>query len=1251
MKKALSVSTAVVMCFSLLGTVPKVDAKQETAPIYQNAKSSVEKRVSDLLARMTIEEKVGQMIQAERGSVTPEDVKNYSLGSILSGGGSYPEGKAENSTRDKWSRMVDAYQDGALASRLGIPLLYGVDAVHGHNNLLGATIFPHSIGLGAARDPKLVEKIGKAAAEEVKSSGPNWTFAPTVVDAQNIRWGRTYESFGEDPKLVAEMGKAYIKGLQGDKEKDLKKTSKVVATAKHFIGEGYTKDGVNQGDVTQYTEDEILAKDKIIYKTAVDSGVRTVMASFNSIQGLKMHANKRLMTDVLKNELHFTGFVVSDWYGIQQITKDQDGHPVSGLKQQIKTAVNAGVDMMMQPENWKETYSLTLELVKEKEISMSRLDDAVSRILRVKFEAGVFEHPKTDKTLAKDFGSAEHRKIARQAVSESLVLLKNDKVNNKPIMSQLGKMKNILVAGRSADDIGKQSGGWTISWQGKSGNITKGTTILEGIKQAAGRNQKITYNKHGRGAKGKDAAIVVVGEEPYAESNGDTNNLNLNKLDLLTIENIRKADPKIPIIVVLVSGRPMIVTDQMKDWAGLVEAWLPGTEGEGVADVLFGKKDFTGKLSVKWPFYLEAYQMGNMMKDYIMFDYGYGLKKNQATPKIKPAPVRPEPAGLPVPGKIEAENYTNQNGLQTEDSSEGTKDVGWADGGDWLEYNIDVAEDGLYQADFRYAANLSGETGVNMIIDDAKIAGKLRVTSTGGYQNWKTQSVTDVPLKKGKHKLKLEYINGALNLNWLEFKRTGDIPVTPPDNGGGEKPDVIKKEAVENWVTTERDSKDIAWYFAPRYQQGDKLLQKETNLDLTKIGESKVPVINLDSDKTYQEVQGIGSSMEESTIFNLSKMSLSKREELLKKLADKENGIGISQMRLTIGTADFTARKFYTYDDMPKGKTDVNLENFSIKKDIDYKIIDTVKQIQKINPDVKFFASPWSPPGWMKTSDSIIRGKVKDEYLPVLAKYYLKYLQAYKAQGINIDALTLQNEPLLEIDYPSTYIPWQQEAELAKLLRKELDANGFKDVKLWIFDHNPGDTMAYPAKILADKEAYEAVDGTAFHDYGGDLGEMTKLHNLYPEKNVYLTERAVWGTSGADRIAQYFRNYAKSYNSWVTMLDSDINTHQWVGTPDPTLLVQDSADRNNYWLTPEYYIMGQFSKFVKPGYTRIDSNYGSSDGVTNVAFISPDKKTIVVVVINQTVEPQTFKLIHKGTQFKAQLPAKSVGTYQWNIAN
>ncbi|RKP54470.1 carbohydrate-binding protein [Cohnella endophytica] len=1261
LKRRLSAISAMLLTSSLIvGILPAPHASAEangTLVPYFNASLPVETRITDLLGRMTLDEKIGQMVQAERASVTPEDVQTYRLGSVLSGGGSFPNGKQSDSTREKWASLVDSYQAGALSTRLGIPLLYGVDAIHGNSNLVGATLFPHNIGLGAAGDPALVEQIGVATAQEIKAAGTNWAFAPTIADPQNIQWGRTYEGFGDNQELVAQMGAAFIKGLQGTTKDQLKNTDHVVATAKHFLGEGLTDNGTNQGNVSNMTEAEVLALDLPMYKAAVDAGVRTVMASYSSIQGLKMHANKRLLTDVLKGQLGFTGFVISDYNGVQQITKDWDGNAVSGLKNQIRVAVNAGVDMMMMPSDWKNTLSNLKALVTEGAITQARIDDAVKRILRVKFESGAFEHPMTDQSLSSTFGSADHRLLARDAVAKSLVLLKNDNVNGAPILSQLSNMSKIFVAGKSANDIGIQSGGWSITWQGAKGNTTPGTTILKGIQNAVGSTKTVTYNKGGRGAAGNDVAIAFIGETPYAEGSGDSlNSLKLDAEDLATLDNIKASG--VPTIVVLVSGRPLMISDRLNDWAGLVEAWLPGTEGDGVADVLFGNKDFTGKLPVRWPFYTEAYTtpmagQSDLDPKYVLFNYGYGLNKATETPALPAIPDKPGQQDPYV--KVEAEDYIAQSGgLQAEDTSDvgKGKDIGYTSAGAWLEYMIDVPQSGTFDVDFRYAVN-GDPTGLKMLDASGNELGTLSVTTTGGWQNWATKTVTGVPLTAGIQKIKLQFTGGNINLNWFGSKGFSPAPAQSGGGGGVVAPQtVVKEDAVESWISGERERANRNWYYAPLWKPGDEerqLTQQQENLDLTKVGnDADVPTIKINPNKTYQTVAGMGSSMEESTIFNITKMSDAKQTELLTKLVSQDQGIGMSMTRLTIGTADFTSRQFYTYDDMPAGETDPDLEHFSIQKDIDYGIIPVLQKIKAINPDMKFFASPWSPPGWMKTTDSMIKGQVKDEYLPVLADYYVKFIQAYKEQGIDISAMTLQNEPLLEIDYPSTKMPWQQEAALAKLLHEKLVAANL-DVKLWIFDHNFNDTMNYPAPLLADPSNRAAIDGTAFHDYAGDPSSMTQLHDMYPDKNIYMTERAVWGTAGADRIAQYFRNWAKSYNSWVVMLDSDIATHQWVGTPDPTMVIQDSSNPDNYWLTPEYYLLGNFSKFVRPDDIRIDSNYGSAtNNVTNVAFMSPDRKTIVTIVINQTDTAQTFKLVSDGTQIAATLPAKSVATYKWD---
>lgn len=645
LKKKVTITAAILLC--IIGMVfifTKDGSEQDRSErIYLNTNRSIEDRVSDLVKRMTLDEKVGQMVQAERNHITPDEVKDYHVGSILSGGGSFPNGKQADNTPEKWSLMVDRFQSAALKTRLSIPIIYGVDAVHGHNNVVGATIFPHNIGLGAANNVELTEQIGRATAVEAKSTGVHWNFAPVVATAQDIRWGRTYEAFSDNAEISAELGAAYIQGLQGNDREELSNSETIVATAKHFIGEGYTDGGVNQGDVTRFTEEEIVDREIIMYEKAVQAGVRTVMVSFHSIDGLKMHANKRLLTGVLKDELEFDGFVISDWHGVEQITIDHDRENVSGFKQQIKTTVNAGVDMLMQPDNWKETIMYLKELVKEGEIEQSRIDDAVTRILRVKFEAGLFESPKTDESLASMFGHEDHEEIARKAVRESLVLLKNDKVNGTPILSQLHEMDKIFIAGKSANDIGIQSGGWTIEWQGRAGNITPGTTILDGIKEKVG-SENVTFNQLGKGAAGHDVAVVVIGELPYAEGKGDTNNLSLSPVQKETIENIRKEDPKIPIVVLLISGRPLMITEELPNWDGLIAGWLPGTEGGGIADVLFDESyDFKGRLPIRWPFFLEAYpSFFGDDSEYILFNTGFGLTKKEETPEIPKTPIKQE---------------------------------------------------------------------------------------------------------------------------------------------------------------------------------------------------------------------------------------------------------------------------------------------------------------------------------------------------------------------------------------------------------------------------------------------------------------------------------------------------------------------------------------------------------------------------------------------------------------------------------
>ncbi|MGW0810146.1 glycoside hydrolase family 3 N-terminal domain-containing protein [Nonomuraea sp. NPDC002799] len=574
---------------------------------YQDPTLPVATRVADLMSRMSLDEKLGQMTQAERGSVSNADVTTYRLGSVLSGGGSAPS----PNTAAGWADMYDGFQSAALATPLGIPILYGADAVHGHNNVTGATIFPHNIGLGATRDPALAERIGRAVAEEVSGTGVDWNFAPCLCVARNDRWGRTYESFGETPDLPASMT-TFVTGLQGTA---LNGPASVLATAKHYLGDGGTTGGVDQGDA-QLSEADLRAIHLPPFRAAVERGAGSVMISYSSWNGAKLHGHQHLITTVLKGELGFTGFVVSDWNGIDQI----DG--ATGMSAlDVRTAVNAGVDMVMVPTAWRQFIDLLRAEAQAGRVTAARVDDAVRRVLTKKFELGLFEKPRTDRAYTATVGSAAHRALAREAVAKSQVVLKNGG-GVLPLARTGGK---IFVAGKSADDIGYQSGGWTISWQGSPGNITPGTTILQGIRNTVGSGATVTYNRDGSGIDGSyRAAIAVVGEAPYAEGQGDRPGaMGLDAADLNTIATLRASG--VPVIVVLVSGRPLDVAAQLPGWNALVAAWLPGTEGQGVADVLFGAVQPAGKLPVTWMSSASQQPINTGDGKTPLFPYGFGL--------------------------------------------------------------------------------------------------------------------------------------------------------------------------------------------------------------------------------------------------------------------------------------------------------------------------------------------------------------------------------------------------------------------------------------------------------------------------------------------------------------------------------------------------------------------------------------------------------------------------------------------------
>jgi len=571
----------------------------------------MEDRVEDLLSRMTLDEKIGQMTQVDRSAIDDrvEDIARYGLGSILSGGGSTPT----PNTPKAWADMYDRYQQQALSTRLGIPLIYGIDAVHGHNNVKGATIFPHNISMGATRDPALMEQVGRATAEEVIATGLNWTFSPCVAVARDERWGRTYESFGEDPALVAEMGAAVIRGYQSARLGDYH----IIATAKHYLGDGGTtygtgvNGGIDQGD-TQVNEETLRSIHLPPYVAAAHAGVGSVMVSYSSWNGQKMHGNRYLITGVLKGELGFQGFVVSDWQAIDQLP--------GNYRSDVRTAINAGIDMVMVPYDYVTFITTLRRLVEDGEVPMERIDDAVRRILTAKLKLGLFEHPYASRDFFDRIGSAEHRELARRAVRESMVLLKNER-HLLPLPKDL---KRIVVTGKNADNIGNQCGGWTITWQGRSGRITTGTTILEAIKHAVSPNTEVIYSRDGHGAEGADVGIAIIGETPYAEFEGDSDNLQLAPADVSVVDNIRAAG--VPVVVVIVSGRPLIIEPELARWDAVIAAWLPGTEGQGVADVLFGDYAPTGKLPCSWPRSMDQIPINVGDAGYDpLFPYGFGL--------------------------------------------------------------------------------------------------------------------------------------------------------------------------------------------------------------------------------------------------------------------------------------------------------------------------------------------------------------------------------------------------------------------------------------------------------------------------------------------------------------------------------------------------------------------------------------------------------------------------------------------------
>ncbi|USI78422.1 glycoside hydrolase family 3 protein [Sphingopyxis sp. USTB-05] len=655
-RQAMVMATALLLAGTAAATAQTTDkeAAKVHPELWPAAKSpaaisdaKTEARIDALIKKMTVEQKVGQLVQADISTITPKDLETYPLGSILAGGNSGPNGN-ERSTAADWAKLVGDFRAVSMrpqANGVAIPIIFGVDAVHGHNNVPGATLFPHNIGLGAARDPELIQRIGAVTAAEIAGSGIEWTFAPTLAVPQDLRWGRSYEGYASDPKLIAEYAKAMVIGLQGPLVAGRTVGPQhVAATAKHFLADGGTFEGKDQGDA-KVDEKELIAKHAMGYPAAIDAGALTVMASFSSWQGVKHHGNKGLLTDALKDKMGFAGFVVGDWNGHGQVA----GCSVTDCAQSI----NAGLDMFMAPDSWKGLYESTLKHAKDGTISAARLDDAVRRILRVKYKLGLFPEGHVDRSVVKAVGTPEHLAVAREAVAKSLVLLKN---NGSVLPIKPGA--RVLVTGPAADSMAIQSGGWTISWQGTDvthADFPNGQTIWEALnKSVRDAGGVATLSEGGVYKEKPDVAIVVFGEAPYAEFQGDVATLDYQPseaTDLATLKKLKAAG--IPVVALFLSGRPMFTNPEINAADAFVAGWLPGSQGAGVADVLVAGKDgktpraFTGTLPFAWP----ADARSPVEKP--QFAVGYGLKygANTTVPQLS------EELGVDIAAALNVENF------------------------------------------------------------------------------------------------------------------------------------------------------------------------------------------------------------------------------------------------------------------------------------------------------------------------------------------------------------------------------------------------------------------------------------------------------------------------------------------------------------------------------------------------------------------------------------------------------------------
>jgi len=580
---------------------------------WQNPGRSADARARALLAVMTIDEKIGQMTQLESGSVDPDGVARFRLGSVLSGGDGGPADKGP----DAWYDFVDAYQQAALGTRLGIPILFGIDAVHGNNKVVGATMFPHNVGLGAMDDPDVVRSIGRATAIEMSAVGIRWTFGPVVAVPQDVRWGRTYEGYGEDPELVTRLATAYIAGLQGP---DLAADEAVAATSKHFVGDGGTTWGssttrdfaIDQG-ITTVDEATLRTIHLAPHRAALAAGARIVMASFSSTPAGKLHGDRHLLTQVLKGELGFTGLVVSDWAGCDQVAADYG--------RAVAQSIMAGMDMVMVPYDAAGFQETVRHGLAAGTISQERIDDAVLRILRVKFEMGLFERPMPPAGRTAAVGSAEDRALAREAVGRSAVLLET-----APGVLPIGEADTVLLSGPAADDIGRQSGGWTISWLGSAGPITPGTTIAAALADRLG--DRLGFDGQARFATDvrADVGMVVVGEFPYAEGRGDSGTLALPPDEVALVARMRSHVDRL--VVIVLSGRPVMLDGIAGTADAVIAAWLPGTEGDGLADLLLGERPFTATTPYTWPLTPDAAPRAS--DGPCRYPFGYGLDASGA---------------------------------------------------------------------------------------------------------------------------------------------------------------------------------------------------------------------------------------------------------------------------------------------------------------------------------------------------------------------------------------------------------------------------------------------------------------------------------------------------------------------------------------------------------------------------------------------------------------------------------------------